>query len=500
MTVLTTDVLVVGAGNAAMAAAHSAREGGLDVVVLERAPAAERGGNTHFTAGTMRVSHNGVADLLELMPDMSRAELESSDFGTYPAEQFYDDLATVSQYRADPELADLLASESFDTLLWMKERGIRFIPQFGRQAFKVGGKHKFWGEPVGAAGGGAGLVEDWHRLAEQAGIRIEYQTRALSLVTEGRRVTGVVCRRGDEEWTYRCTTVVLASGGFQANAEWRSRYLGKNWDLAKVRGSRYNTGDGIRMALEAGAMPFGNWTACHAVGWDRNAPDYGDVSVGDGFNKHNYPLSIMVNAEGRRFVDEGADLRNKTYAKYGRIVLDQPGQFAWQIFDAKTSGLLLPEFYRHRRVTRVTGETIEELVGKLEDVDAQQCLATIAEYNAAPRTDASFNPAVKDGLVATGLEVPKSNWALTIDTPPFEAYAVTCGVTFTFGGVKVNTDGQVLDQEDVPIPGLYAAGEMAAGLFYHNYPGGSGLTWGAVIGRRAGRHAARRMFEEPVKS
>jgi tricarballylate dehydrogenase len=485
------DVVVVGAGNAAMSAALSAHEHGLRVLVLERAPRRERGGNSHYTGGAMRVAHEGVDDLVKLMPDMSEAEIRDSDFGQYTADTFFDDLATVSQYRADPELAHLLATESFATLMWMKDQGIRFLPQFGRQAFKVGGKHKFWGEPVGVAGGGAGLVEDWHSLAEKAGIRVEYETRAVSLVKRGRRVIGVAWQRGDEESVYYCDSVILASGGFQANAEWRARYLGKNWDLAKVRGTRYNTGDGIAMALDAGAMPYGNWSGCHAVGWDRNAPDYGDTSMGDGFNKHNYPLSVMINADGRRFVDEGADLRNKTYAKYGRIVLDQPGQFAWQVFDAKTSDLLLPDFYRHRRVTRVTANTLEELAAKLDGVDAAQCVRTIEEYNQAPRTDAEFNPAVKDGLAASSLDIPKSNWALTIDKPPFEAFAVTCGVTFTFGGVKVNEHAQVLDQEDKPIGGLYAAGEMAAGLFFHNYPGGTGLTWGALLGRRAGAHAAQ---------
>jgi tricarballylate dehydrogenase len=494
-----TDVVVVGAGNAAMSAAHRARELGLEVVVVERAPVRERGGNSAYTSGAMRVSHNGVDDLIQLMPDMSQAELDNSDFGTYPAELYYDDLAAVSQYRADPDMADLLARESFPTLLWMKEQGIRFLPQFGRQAFKVGGKHKFWGEPVGAAGGGAGLVEEWHKLATKAGITIEYETRAMSLLTERGRVTGVVCTRDGDEWAYNCGAVILACGGFEANAEWRARYLGKNWDLAKVRGTRYNTGDGIRMALAIGATPHGNWSGCHAVGWDRNAPDYGDVTVGDGFNKHNYPLSIMVNAEGNRFVDEGADLRNKTYAKYGRMVLEQPGQFAWQIFDAKTAELLLHEFYRHRQVTRAAAGTLDELVTKLDGVDADQCLATIREYNAAPRSDAEFNPAIKDGLATTGLAIPKSNWALRIDEPPFEAFAVTCGVTFTFGGLKVNLNAQVLDQEDKPIGGLYAAGELVAGLFYHNYPGGTGLTWGAVMGKRAGQHAAASVAPTPAR-
>ena len=129
--------------------------------------------------------------------------------------------------------------------------------------------------------------------------------------------------------------MVLACGGFEANAEWRTRYLGPGWELAKVRGTRFNTGDGIRMALDIGAMPYGNWSGCHAVGWDRNAPEFGDLAVGDDFQKHCYPFGIMVNANGERFVDEGADFRNYTYAKYGRVILSQPGQFAWQIFDAQ---------------------------------------------------------------------------------------------------------------------------------------------------------------------
>src|SRR6201994_3092935 len=163
-----------------MAAALSAHEHGLSVVVLERAPRRERGGNSHYTGGAMRVAHEGVDDLVKLMPDMSEAEIRDSDFGQYTADTFFDDLATVSQYRADPELAHLLATESFSTLMWMKDQGIRFLPQFGRQAFKVGGKHKFWGEPVGVAGGGAGLVEDWHSLAEKAGIRVGKETRGGS--------------------------------------------------------------------------------------------------------------------------------------------------------------------------------------------------------------------------------------------------------------------------------------------------------------------------------
>ena len=244
------------------------------------------------------------------------------------------------------------------------------------------------------------------------------------------------------------------------------------------------------MALDIGAMSTGNWSGCHAVGWDRNAPEFGDLAVGDQFQKHSYPFGIMVNAHGERFVDEGADLRNYTYAKYGREILKQPGQFCWQVFDAKVSHLLRDE-YRIRQITKATADTIEELAEKLEDVDAEGFLAEVKAFNAAVNTDIPFDPTVKDGRSADGLRVPRANWANTIDTPPFEAYATTCGITFTFGGLKITTEGHVVDCEGLPIPGLYAAGELVGGLFYFNYPGGTGLMSGSVFGRRAGSSAAR---------
>jgi tricarballylate dehydrogenase len=244
------------------------------------------------------------------------------------------------------------------------------------------------------------------------------------------------------------------------------------------------------MALDAGAAPCGNWSGCHAVGWDRNAPEFGDLAVGDGFQKHSYPFGIMLNAHGERFVDEGADFRNYTYAKYGAVILRQPSQFAWQIFDRKVLHLLRDE-YRIRQVTKVSAATLEGLVGKLDDVNAAKALQTIQQYNAAVRTDVAFNPNVKDGRGTQGLPVPKSNWANRIDEPPFEAYAVSCGITFTFGGLRITTDAQVLDTDGATIPGLYAAGELVGGLFYFNYPGGTGLMSGAVFGRIAGDSAGR---------
>ena len=486
------DVVIVGAGNAAMCAALSAQEhAGLEVVTLERAPEAEAGGNTRFTAGAIRFAYSGIEDLRELMPDLSEEEIARTDFGAYTEDQFFDDMARVTENRTDPDLVELLVRRSRPTMLWLRSKGMRFAPIYGRQAFKVDGRFKFWGGlTVEAYGGGPGIVEAQKAAAEKRGIRIFYEARALSLLHDDDGVHGLTVRYRGKTKTIRCRALVLAAGGFQANPEWRTRYLGPGWDLAKVRGTRFNTGDGIRMALDIGAMPYGNWSGCHAVAWDRNAPEFGDLAVGDNFQKHSYPFGLMINAKGERFVDEGADFRNYTYAKYGRAILVQPGQFCWQVFDSKVVHLLRDE-YRIRQVTKAKADTLEELAGKLEGVDGAAFLKTVAAYNRAVRQDIPFNPAVKDGRRADGLPVPRSNWANTLDKPPYEAYAVTCGLTVTFGGLKIDNDGRVIDTEGEPIRGLYAAGELVGGLFYFNYPGGTGLMSGSVFGKIAGTSAGK---------
>jgi tricarballylate dehydrogenase len=485
------DIVVVGAGNAAFCAAFAAREKGLSVLMLERAAKEESGGNSRFTAGAFRVAYRGVDDLKALMPDLTEDEIDNTDFGSYTTDQFFDDMFRVTRYRTDPELCEILVRQSYDALRWLRGKGVRFAPIYGRQAFKVDGKFKFWGGlTVEAWGGGPGLVEQESEAARNNGIDIRYSTRALSLIHDGFRVKGIRIKNGGGIQDIEAGAVVLACGGFESNTEWRTRYLGPGWELARVRGTRFNTGDGIRMALEIGASPFGNWSGCHAVGWDYNAPEFGDLDVGDGFQKHSYPWGIMVNARGRRFVDEGADFRNYTYAKYGRVILEQPDQFAWQVFDRKVLHLLRDE-YRIKRVTKVSSDTIEGLAKKLEGVDEEAFVAEIGTYNAAVQDGIPFNPNVKDGRGTKGLAVPKSNWANRIDEPPFEAYQVGCGLTFTFGGLRIDpATGQVVDTDMEPIPGLYAAGELVGGIFYFNYPGGTGLMSGTVFGRLAGSSAA----------
>lgn len=346
----------------------------------------------------------------------------------------------------------------------------------------------YGGVNIEAVGGGSGLVEAEIRRALQIGCEIRYDTAATCLIQDkNKKITGLEISSPDGIETINARSIVLACGGFESNPEMRARYLGPGWDLARVRGTKHNMGEGIKMALDIGARAYGNWSGCHSVGWDISAPEYGDYEVLDNFQKHSYPWGIMVNTDGYRFVDEGEDLRNHTYVKFGREIMKQPNRTAIQIFDQKTIPLLRDE-YRIRQVTKVFGNTIEELAQELE-INVSALTKTIDEFNAACKPG-KFNPSILDGVATTGLNPNKTNWALPIDEPPFEAFVTTTGVTFTFGGLKVDDKGSVLDNNDRSISGLFAAGELVGGLFYENYPGGSGLMAGAVYGKIAGEHAA----------
>ncbi len=483
------DVVVIGAGNAGLCAALSAREQGARVLVLERAPPHARGGNSYFTGGLVRFPYNGMEDVRALVSELTEHEAASIEVGSYSQEQFYADIARVTRYQADPELVAVLVSEANPTMRWMQSNGIRFGLALRRQAFEVDGIFRFWGNaPFEFVGGGVGLVDMLFTSIEQNGVDIWYNAPGRALLTgEGGAVKGVRIRRDGEVLTVEAGAVVLASGGFEANPEMRARYLGPNWDVVKVRGTEYNTGEGITMALHCGAQPWGHWSGCHAVAWDANAPPTGDRKIGDAFQKHSYPLGIVVNKLGKRFLDEGADFRNYTYAKYGKEILAQPEMLAFQIFDAKVMHLLRDE-YQIRDVTKAEADTVEELAEQLE-IHREGLAATIAAFNTAVM-DKPFDPAILDGKGTVGIDPPKSNWALPLDSPPYVGFAVTCGITFTFGGLRVDAQARVLDTDNVPIPGLTAAGELVGGLFYHNYPGGTGLTSGAVFGRLAGQTAA----------
>lgn len=492
------DVLVVGAGNAALCAALAANESGAKVLLLERAPQEEYGGNSRFASGSMRFAYNSGDDLRSILKDLSDAEFARLDFGTFPEEAFLDLMFRITSYRTHPDLCEQLVKGSYGAAKWLAEKGVRFLPRL-THAYKEGDIFKMSpGLSSEAVGGGAGLVERELQLALKNGVVIRYGSRAVSLLFDGHTVRGLRVKSDGDTSEIKGRAVVLACGGFEANPEWRARYLGPGWDLVKVRGTRFNTGDGLRMALDIGAAPFGNWSGCNAVAWDANAPEFGDLVVMSGYQKHSYPYGIMINAEGRRFADEGADVKHYTYGRYGEMLLKQPGQFAWQVFDKKVLHLLR-EDYRIKQVSKVRADSLEELATKLEGVDAAAFLEEVHAFNAAVQTDRPFKAGTKDGRSTVGLAIPKSNWALKIDEPPFEAFHVGCGITFTFGGLRIQpSTGQVVDLDLQPIPGLYAAGEMVGGIFSVDYPGGTGLTSGAVFGRKAGYSAAREALGQPA--
>ena len=487
------DVVVVGAGNAALCAALSAKEQGAEkVLVLEKAPIDERGGNSLFTAGGFRFVHDGLDDLRgDILDDLSEAEANQIVLPVLKKEDYLDDLRRVTEGQTDDTLSELLVGRSRDTMRWMRRNGVRFLPMFGRQSYKVEGKHHFYGGVnIEAVGGGWGLVDQLIKQAERVGIEIRYATAMRRLLQDkSGAVTGVHVMGPDGYADIHAKTVVLACGGFEANPEMRVRYYGAGWELCRVRGTRYNTGDGLRAALDIDAQAFGGWSTCHAVQWDISAPPFGDRVVLDNFQKHSYPIGIIVNLKGERFVDEGADYRNHTYAKYGREVMKQPKRTAVQIFDAKTIDMVRDE-YRIHQVTKAEAPTLAELAAQLE-IDVNGLSRTVREFNAACKPG-QYNPAILDGVSTSGITPPKSNWALPLDKPPYTGFVVTCGITFSFGGLRINEHCEVQNTSDRTIPGLYAAGEIVGGIFYENYLGGAGLMSGSVFGRIAGSSAGRR--------
>ncbi|HJU12644.1 MAG TPA: FAD-dependent oxidoreductase, partial [Candidatus Binataceae bacterium] len=302
------DVIVVGAGNAALAASVAAINAGANrVLVLEKAPEEMRGGNTHYSGGLLRIAFDQTEEILRLVPKARELEGFIEGIEPYPAQSFWSDLRRMTSERTDPELADILISNSYETACWMADQGIRFEPAISLSAVKVGGTIKWTkGAIVRAANEGVGLSRMWFSIAQRSGVEIRYATPAIRLVQNSQgRVCGVAVRDGSGIRELSARAVVLGCGGFEANTAWRAQYLGRPWDHAKVRGTPYNQGDGLRMALEIGALPWGQWSGCHATPINADAPSFGDRQLTDKTNRLSYPYGVMLNRLGLRFVDEG---------------------------------------------------------------------------------------------------------------------------------------------------------------------------------------------------
>jgi tricarballylate dehydrogenase len=483
------DVVVVGGGSAAFEAAIAAQQAGSRrVIMLEKATESERGGNARFSHVGFRFVHSGGSELNEFMSGLDEATFRQMQLPAYTTDQFRADLQRVTQGRIDPVLADYMVGKSNAAVHWLKDIGIDWehdtCTKIGDKLFFEPGIH------IHPVGGGPGLLNRLEEIAKARGIVIRYETRVCAIHGNDRAVEGVHVSSPDGDYDVNARAIIVCSGGFQASAEMRARYLGPNADLAKVRGSKHNTGEVLQMLLSLGAKASGHWQGAHMSPIDGKAPSFETPVQADGrgnsMNRYDYPFGITVNALGLRFFDEGENKHAYTYAKTGHAVMGQPGGVAYQIYDQK--GVRLFRHGRHYPTTMVEADTLEDLASKI-GVAPEVLAHTVKEFNDACRKDVAFDATKLDGKSTVGIAPKKSNWAEPLTEPPFRALPVSGGITFTFGGVQVDTDARVLNSSNQPIRGLYASGDVM-GLFFHNYPSCTGQTRNAVFSYAAGKNAA----------
>jgi tricarballylate dehydrogenase len=452
------DIIVIGCGMAGLAAGLRAAETGCSVGLLEKAPERHRGGHTRFTESFRIPTADVDVDARFNVEDYSTAD-------------FYSDIMDVTDYEADTDLAKRVANGSVETFEWLTGFGIDWEYAAPHPGYTAG---RVWLD-------GEEFVGELVDLVEARGGDVWYDAEARSLVrNDAGRVTGVKARVDGERTHFVGDAVVLAAGDYGSSKERRTRYFGPGYGKMKVRGSRYNTGEAVDAALDVGAKTDGEWGDAHMALIDAGSDDVeGGITRIDG-----YQYGLILNHDGERFVDEGQDSRAHTYAKFGRRIFEQPYHEAFIVVDSKTV-----DDVAHMGPSRpITGDSVESLANRLGIEDVESAVETVEAYNAAC-DPGEYDPEHLDGNATTGLDLPKSNWALPLDDPPYTGYPVTGGMTFAFGGVAIDADARVLDTRDEPIPGLYGAGNATGGLFYSNYPGGTGLTNAAVFGKVAAETA-----------
>lgn len=455
----TYDVMIVGGGNAGLCAAVTARQTGASVILLEQAPRGLRGGNSRHTRN-LRVMHDTPSAFL------NEAYLE---------DEYWGDLVRVTGGDTDQNLARIMINESTRVAHWMEQCGARFQ-----------GSHSGTSNPSRKTafflGGGKALLNAYYLTAERLGVDILYDTEVLSLrIDDGVAREATIITDGFPAEVY-ARTVVVSCGGSQANIDWLKQYWGEAADNFLIRGTTYAQGRMLKNLLDQNIAPVGNPTQCHIVAVDARAPkfDGGIVTRLD-----CVPFSIVVDRNGRRFYDEGADIGPKRYAIWGRLVAQCPGQIAYAIFDSKAEGLFRPSIY-----PPIRAQTIAELAGKLA-LDPPALVATVHAFNNVVRSG------TRDGNEpshwhAEAIAPPKTHWALPIDTPPFNSYPLRPGITFNYLGVKVDENARVLMTDGRPSGNVFAAGLiMTANILGQGYLAGIGMTIGTVFGRIAGREAAK---------
>ena len=485
------DILVIGGGSAAFEAAIAAKTTGAGrVIMLEKAPEPEFGGNARFSHTGFRFVHSGAAEVREFVPQIDESTFSRMHIPPYSRDDFLGDLNRVTEGRINPELAAAFVDHSNAAVHWMKDIGVVWEPE---KSIKVG--DKFYMEPginIHPVGGGLGMLKQLRQIALKHGVEIRYDSKVRSLHGNERRLEGARVSSTEGEYDLMARATICCAGGFQASADMRARYLGANADLVRVRGSKHNTGEVLHMLLALGAKAAGHWQGAHMTPIDSAAPAVETPAMesgrGNTMNRYDYTYGITVNALGVRFYDEGEAKHSYTYAKTGRAVLGEPGSVAYQIYDQ--TGI---DLFRHGRdypATVVEASTIADLAQKI-GIEPAILVQTVEKFNAACRKDVAMDPRKLDGKCTVGIAPKKSNWAEPLVRGPFRAYPITAGITFTFGGVQVDERAQVINTSYQPIRGLYASGDIV-GLFFHNYPSCTGQTRNAVFSWLAGRYAAER--------
>ena len=453
------DVLVIGGGNAALCAAISARRLGASVLVLEGAPKFYRGGNTRHTRN-MRCAHDAATDILT---------------GPYTEAEFWEDLLRVTGGQTDEQLARHMIAESKDILGWIVEQGVRWQPSLGG-TLSLGRTNSFF------LGGGRAMLNALYLTAEQLGVDIVYDAEVIDLeIADGMFLSATV-RQVEGIATATAATLVAAAGGFEANIEWLKQYWGEAADNFLIRGTPYNRGSVLKMLLEKGVQEIGDPTQCHAVAIDARAPKFDGGII----TRHDSVVfGIVVNKDAQRFYDEGEDIWPKRYAIWGRLVAAQPDQIAYIIFDASSRNSFMPTLF-----PPIEADSIAGLASRL-DLDRGALEKTVADFNAAVRPG-TFDHTILDDCRTEGLAPPKTHWARRIEAPPYYAYPVRPGITFTYLGTRVNREARMLMKDGKPSVIMFAAGEIMAGnVLGRGYAAGIGMTIGSVFGRIAGREAAK---------
>jgi len=453
------DVLVIGGGNAALCAALMALEAGASVLLLESSPRAWRGGNSQHTRN-LRCMHDAPQDVL---------------VDAYPEEEYWQDLLKVTGGITSEHLARIAIRASATCRPWMVKHGVRFQPPLSG-TLHVARTNAFF------MGGGKALVNAYYRSAEKLGVQVRYDTPVDQLeLRDGRFVAAY---SGAQRFEAR--SCVVASGGFESNREWLREAWGQvngEWvaDNFLTRGTRFNTGVLLKHLIEQGADKIGDPTQAHMVAIDARAPLYdGGICT----RIDCVSLGIVVNARAERFYDEGEDFWPKRYAIWGRLVAQQPGQIAYSVIDAKAIGRFMPPVF-----PGVQADSLPELARAI-GLDADAFAQTVARYNAACGAG-TFDHTVLDDCRTEWLAPAKTHWARPIDTPPFYAYAVRPGITFTYLGVKIDESAAV-HFNGQPSANLFAAGEVMAGnVLGKGYTAGVGMAIGTAFGRIAGAQAAK---------